>query len=529
MTTRKTAAQGNLDAILGRLAEMQELSTAQFDKLDIRMSQLEAANQRSPSMASALSEAEAPASDEEESLRPLAAGGEQEYAAKVGNSPVVPMYNNLNTRSPEAPFSKRPLPRTHNIRAVPRTTTNGVAICNYEDLTHEPAAPLVMVADSHHFKTRLHHLSVETLYAWLSAVYEYEHSFSVRINRVAFVDLAVLRILSRDIYGDPLDTGGAWSWTNSSLKDAMITKLGQQTHTPYTLCQVARRNVHYPVLHHAERDRIVDRATKELSVVPVYLSNLRQFEVFCAEYNLLSDDQWPKEDNPLEPGPIRLHEVARHCVETKAPLAWSVLRAPFHAARRLSFSQLVAGVRQHCTSSISRLSNGADMFHRLLDVRKGFSSPSQPAAYAQKLTPGADRRQPTTTPRLAAQPYQQGSGRSPEQAGPPAKALRINNIDLNPDSDCDSDQGSWRDAPDADDASLHDLDDQEVPLDYINAIQDVAKKDKSQQACHGFIFNPSGCQHIAAGKKCPFSHDLDLCMKEADAAKARLLQQRLTK
>ena len=55
----------------------------------------------------------------------------------------------------------------------------------------------------------------------------------------------------------------------------------------------------------------------------------------------------------------------------------------------------------------------------------------------------------------------------------------------------------------------------------IDALQ-KPKPEKSTMACLGYIFNTKGCHYFKEGKSCPYSHNLGLCKKEADAARARL-------
>ena len=61
-----------------------------------------------------------------------------------------------------------------------------------------------------------------------------------------------------------------------------------------------------------------------------------------------------------------------------------------------------------------------------------------------------------------------------------------------------------------------------TPTPYGTESLHAIKSDKSNMACHGFIFSEEGCSYRKEGKPCPYSHDIDLCLRETDAAKARL-------
>ena len=190
MTTRKSAAQAtqeSIDAISGalvQLATQMERVATTVEKLDTRVQQLDAgttqelsrlashidavsqesvhwarqagfqdklaqlerliaAQPRSPSMASPSQASD----DEVPNTTPEVRAAER--LERTVDPAAVPLPRDLPPPVPNAPgpgpLSASPVPRTaartQNIRAVPRPTSNGIAVCSYEDLSNDPVPP----------------------------------------------------------------------------------------------------------------------------------------------------------------------------------------------------------------------------------------------------------------------------------------------------------------------------------------------------------------------------------------------------
>lgn len=400
-------------------------------------------------------------------------------------------------------------------RELPRVGLSpNVVYSHFEDPGGNSATtqPLVVLAENHVLNARLRHLGVDSVYRWLRQIQEYEWQHGVRVRRAAFVDQAVLSYLAIDHFGSTTEASRTMS--NEKFTSLLMEKLAQDHHTPRALCECARTVVPFPPVVHRQGEHQTERARQELSVVPVYLANLLRFEEFCQQYGLLPQG-WPAEDNKAEAGPVRLHEVVRAVIARNAPFAWTLLQAEAFSARKLTVVQMAATLRAACHDKIAKLAAGSEM------VRKLTSMPSQ-------ALPGKPYYSQTTSrgSRVFEDSARSESRGSPR---PPPKTLQHldgpnwqHNEELDQDEDIAEHDAVWHEATGEEETT--ETNSVGLPTPHSDGIESLhaIKSDKSSMACHGFMFSEEGCHYQKEGKTCPYSHDIELCLREADAAKARL-------
>ena len=397
---------------------------------------------------------------------------------------------------------------THPTRISPQPelprvgSTRGIAFPHFEDPSgrHDPTQPLVVLAENHVLSARLRHLSVESLYKWIVQIQQYEHQHGVRVNRAAFVDLSVLNYIALETNGTQID--GLRRLDNEQLKILISRKLALESHTPKKLCEVAKEVISFPPIVAKTADLFVDRARQQLAAVPVYLANLTRFDEFCREYGLLPAG-WPYEDNRAERGPQRLHEVLRATIAKHAPMAWALIEAEAYTARRLTIIQLVATLRAACQDKITSLAAGADMIQKLVHHQGNNDH--------QEDKTGAERHV------------------RKQESKVQSKHMSLHHLEGPSSPSEEADTGSeqdWKECNAEDPEPALGSVDLSTTINNGYDLNAISQTEKANLACHSFIFNAEGCHYERAGKKCPYSHDVQLCLKEAEVAKGRLLKRK---
>jgi hypothetical protein len=212
---------------------------------------------------------------------------------------------------------------------------------------------------------------------------------------------------------------------------------------------------------------------------------------------------------------VRMHEVVRAVIAKNAPFAWTLLQAEAFSARKLTVVQMAATLRAACHDKIAKLAAGSEMVRKLTSMpsQVGTGKPYYPQTTSRgsKVFEDAARSEGRGSPRPQPKTLQHLDGPNWQH-----------NEELDQDEDNAEHDAVWHEATSEEETT--ETNSVGLPTPHSDGTEGLhaIKSDKSSMACHGFMFSEEGCNYLKEGRTCPYSHDIELCLREADAAKARL-------